>query len=153
MNLKERVTEDLKNAMKQGDKVKVETLRFIKKELLEKETVQKRTVQGELTPEEEIEALVAMVKRRKDSIEQFKNSGRADLAESELKELVIVESYLPTQMTEDEVKTYLLDVIAKMGVTSQKEAGKVMGFAMKELKGKTEGTIVQKILKELLPAV
>lgn len=152
MTLKERINEEIKAAMKSGDKLRLETVRDIKKYIIEKETAEKRAHRGDLTPEEEIEVLTAMAKRRKDSIEEFTNAGRAEMAEKEKTELAIIQEFLPKQLSESEVKEVLTRIIGEVGATTQKEMGKVMGVAMKELKGKADGGIVQKLLKELLPA-
>ncbi len=151
MTLKERINEDLKAAMKAGDKIRLEAIRAIKKDIIEKETAEKRAQRGELTPEEELEVLTAMVKRRRDSIEQFKQAGRTDLVDEETKQLAIIEQYLPAQLSEEEVKDVLKKIISQVGATSAKDLGKVMGTAMKELKGKADGSMVQKLAKELLP--
>jgi uncharacterized protein len=152
MTLKEKINEDLKAAMKSGDKVRLEAVRGIKKEIIEKETAEKRATRGDLTPEEEIEVLVSMVKRRKDSIQQFTDAGRTDLVGGEAGQLAVIETYLPQQMSEAEVKVAVDKTIAQMGATTQKDAGKVMGALMKELKGKADGGLIQKIVKETLPA-
>lgn len=151
MTLKERINEDLKAAMKAGDKIRLEAVRAIKKDIIEKETAEKRAQRGDLTPEEELEVLTAMVKRRRDSIEQFKQAGRHDLADEEIKQLAVIEQYLPAQLSEAEVKDVVQKIISQVGATSAKDIGKVMGAAMKELKGKADGSLVQKIAKELLP--
>ncbi|PIO48964.1 MAG: glutamyl-tRNA amidotransferase [[Chlorobium] sp. 445] len=151
MTLKERINEDLKAAMKAGDKIRLEAVRAIKKDIIEKETAEKRAQRGDLTPEEELEVLTAMVKRRRDSIEQFKQAGRHDLADEEIKQLAVIEQYLPAQLSEAEVKDVVQKIISQVGATSAKDIGKVMGAAMKELKGKADGSMVQKIAKELLP--
>lgn len=152
MTLKERINEEIKAAMKSGDKTRLETARDIKKCIIEKETAEKRGQRGELTPEEEIEVLTAMAKRRKDSIEEFDKAGRADLAEKERAELAIIQEFLPKQLSEEEIKDVLKRIIAEVGASTQKDVGKVMGVAMKELKGKAEGSLVQKLARELLSA-
>lgn len=152
MTLKERINEEIKAAMKSGDKTRLETARDIKKYIIEKETAEKRGQRGELTPEEEIEVLTAMAKRRKDSIEEFDKAGRADLAEKERAELAIIQEFLPKQLSEEEIKDVLKRIIAEVGASTQKDVGKVMGVAMKELKGKAEGSLVQKLARELLSA-
>ncbi len=151
MTLKERINEDLKAAMKAGDKIRLEAIRAIKKDIIEKETAEKRAQRGELTPEEELEVLTAMVKRRRDSIEQFKQAGRTDLADEEIKQLAVIEQYLPAQLSEAEIKEVLQKIISQVGAASAKDLGKVMGAAMKELKGKADGSMVQRLAKELLP--
>jgi uncharacterized protein YqeY len=152
MTLKEKINEDLKAAMKSGDKVRLEAVRGIKKEIIEKETAEKRETRGELSPEEELDVLVSMVKRRKDSIQQFKDAGRTDLVEGEAAQLAIIETYLPAQLSEADVAAAVEKMIAQMGATTQKDAGKVIGALMKELKGKADGALVQKLVKEKLPA-
>ncbi|MBC8042615.1 MAG: GatB/YqeY domain-containing protein [Rhizobacter sp.] len=151
MTLKERINEDLKAAMKSGNKPRLETIRAIKKEIIEKETAEKRTSRGDLAPEEELEVLMSMAKRRRDSIEQFNAAARADLAEIEANDLKVLEEYLPAQMSEADVEAAVVRVIAQTGSASAKDAGKVMGMLMKELKGKADGTLVQKLVKEKLP--
>ncbi|MDW8436420.1 MAG: GatB/YqeY domain-containing protein [Chloroherpetonaceae bacterium] len=152
MTLKERINEEIKAAMKSGDKTRLETVRDIKKHIIEKETAEKRAQRGELTPEEELEVLTAMAKRRRDSIEEFEKAGRTDLAEKEKAELAVIQEFLPKQLSEEEIKEVLKRIIAEVGAATQKDVGKVMGVAMKELKGKAEGSAVQKLVKELLPA-
>ncbi len=152
MTLKERINEDIKAAMKAGDKIRLEAIRAIKKDIIEKETSEKRAHRGELTPEEELEVLTAMVKRRRDSIEQFKKAGRTDLVDEEVKQLAVIEQYLPAQLSEEEIKEVLKKIILQVGAVSAKDFGKVMSAAMKELKGKADGSLVQKLAKELLPS-
>jgi len=151
MTLKERINEDIKAAIKAGDKIRLEAIRAIKKDIIEKETSEKRAHRSELTPEEELEVLTAMVKRRRDSIEQFKKAGRTDLVDEEIKQLAVIEQYLPAQLSEEEIKEVLKKIILQVGAVSAKDFGKVMGAAMKELKGKADGSLVQKLAKELLP--
>jgi uncharacterized protein YqeY len=151
MTLKERINEDIKAAIKAGDKIRLEAIRAIKKDIIEKETSEKRAHRGELTPEEELEVLTAMVKRHRDSIEQFKKAGRTDLVDEEIKQLAVIEQYLPAQLSEEEIKEVLKKIILQVGAVSAKDFGKVMGAAMKELKGKADGSLVQKLAKELLP--
>jgi uncharacterized protein YqeY len=151
MSLKDTINTHIKESMKSGDKVRLETVRSIKKDILEKETAAGRTTSGDLTPEEEIALLTTMAKRRRDSIEQFVAAGRADLAASEEAELKIIQQYLPAQLSEADVRAVIDRIITSVGATSAKDSGKVMGPAMKELKGKADGSLVQKIVKEKLP--
>lgn len=151
MALKDRITEDLKAAMKSGDKIRLETVRSIKKDLIEKETAEKRATRGDLTPDEELDVLLVMAKRRRDSIEQFTGAGRLDLVDQEKAELKVIEDYLPKQLSETEVREIISKVISQTGAASAKDTGKVMGAAMKELKGKADGTLVQQLVKAALP--
>lgn len=150
MSLKERIGEDIKSAMKAKDKIRLETVRGIKKVILEKEVALRPKGQDSLTEEQEIEVLSQQAKQRRDSIEQYRNGGREDLAEKEAQELAIIETYLPEQLSEDEVKNILDKIISSVGAKTPKDMGKVMGAAMKELKGKADGKQIQAIVKEKL---
>ena len=96
--------------------------------------------------------LVSIAKKRRDAIEQFTAGNRPDLAATELLELTVIEEYLPEPVSDDEVIAIVKDVVTKTGATSMKDIGKVMGEAMKALKGKADGTKVQQIVKSLLSA-
>lgn len=150
MSLKEQIAEDIKTAMKAKDKIRLQTVRGIKKAILEKEVELRPQGKDSLTPEQEIELLSQQAKQRRDSIEQFKNGGREDLAETESKELSIIETYLPAQLSEQEVEAIVDQIIASSGATSLKELGKVMGPAMKQLKGKADGKKIQELVKSKL---
>ncbi|HEY9761826.1 MAG TPA: GatB/YqeY domain-containing protein [Trichocoleus sp.] len=150
MSLKDRISEDIKAAMKSKDKVRLETVRSIKKVILEKETSVRPSGQDTLTEEQELEVLTQLAKQRRDAIEQYKKAGREDLAENETQELVIIEEYLPAQLSDAEVEAVIDGLIAKVGATSAKDMGKVMGPAMKELKGKADGAKVQALVKAKL---
>ncbi|MBD1841916.1 GatB/YqeY domain-containing protein [Cyanobacteria bacterium FACHB-63] len=150
MSLKDRITEEIKAAMKSQDKVRLETLRSIKKVLLEKEVSVRPSGQSELTEAQEIEALSQVAKQRRDSIEQYTNAKRQDLADKEAAELAIIETFLPAQMSDEEVESAIAQIIAQVGAASAKDMGKVMGVAMQQLKGKADGKKVQAIVKAKL---
>ena len=150
MTLKEQIAEDIKSAMKAKDKIRLETVRSIKKVIIEKEVELRGKGKDALSPEDEIQVLVQQAKQRKDSIEQYSKAGREDLAEKEKAELAVIETYLPEQMSDEEVEKVIVDVIAKVGATTAKDFGKVMGSAMKELKGKADGKKIQAIVKSKL---
>ena len=150
MSLKETITGDIQAAMKSKDKVRLETLRSIKKVLLEKEVSVRPAGQTDLTEEQETEVLVQVAKQRRDSIEQYQNAGRTDLAQQEAQELAIVEEFLPQQLSDAEVSQVIDNIIAQVGATSAKDMGKVMGAAMQQLKGKTDGRKVQEFVKSKL---
>ncbi len=150
MGLKEQIGEDIKSAMKAKDKIRLETVRGIKKAILEKEVALRPKGQDSLTPEQEIELLAQQAKQRRDSIEQYTKAAREDLAAKEQQELVIIETYLPKQLDDDELETILTQIITEVGATSPKDLGKVMGKAMKELKGKADGKKIQEIVKSKL---
>ena len=150
MSLKERIGEDIKTAMKAKDKVRLETVRGIKKAILEKEVALRPKGIDSLTEEQEIELLSQQAKQRRDSIEQYKNAGREDLADKESQELAIIETYLPEQISDEELETIIDDIIASSGASSVKDLGKVMGPAMKQLKGKADGKKIQTLVKSRL---
>jgi hypothetical protein len=150
MSLKDRISEDIKSAMKAKDKIRLETVRSIKKVLLEKEVSLRPQGQESLTETQEIEVLSQQAKQRRDSIEQYRQAGRDDLADKEAQELAIIEEYLPGQLSEEEVGAVVDEVIAQTGATSVKDMGKVMGSVMQQLKGRADGQKIQAIVKEKL---
>ncbi|ACF13035.1 conserved hypothetical protein [Chloroherpeton thalassium ATCC 35110] len=150
MSLKQQINEDLKSAMKSKEQNRINAVRSIRAALLEKEVSIRVGGQGELTAEQEMEVLMSLAKRRKDSIEQFKSAGREDLVEQEAAELAVLEIYLPKQLSEDEIRETVEKIIAEVGAASAKDFGKVMGAAMKALKGKADGNLIQQIAKEKL---
>jgi hypothetical protein len=150
MSLKEKINTDLKRAMKSGDKNRLETLRSVRAALLEKEVSIRVGGTGELNTEQEMDVVIGLAKRRRDSIEQYKAGGRDDLADKEASELAVLEEYLPKALSEDEIKSIIEAVIQKVGASGPKDMGKVMGPAMKELKGKADGSKVQNLVKSIL---
>jgi hypothetical protein len=150
MSLKDRISEDIKIAMKAKDKVRLETVRSIKKVLLEKEVSLRPQGQESLTESQELEVLAQQAKQRRDSIEQYRQAGRDDLADKEAQELAIIEEYLPGQLSDEEVGAVVDEVIASVGATSAKDMGKVMGSVMQQLKGRAEGQKIQAIVKAKL---
>ena len=150
MSLKDRISDEIKAAMKARDKVRLETVRSIKKVIIEKETEVRPKGQDALTPEQEIEVVTQLAKQRKDSIEQYKNAGRDDLAEKEAQELAILSEYLPEQMSDDEIEAVIDELIAHTGASAPRDMGKVMGPAMKQMKGKADGAKVQALVKAKL---
>lgn len=150
MSLKDRITEDIKAAMKAKDKVRLETVRSIKKAILEKEISVRPQGQEELTEAQEIELLSQLAKQRRDSIEQYKAASRDDLADKESKELEILEEYLPQQLSDAEIEAAVEAAIAKVGASSPKDMGKVMGPLMQQMKGRADGKKVQEMVKAKL---
>jgi uncharacterized protein len=147
MSLKERIDAEIKAAMKSKDKVRLETVRSIKKFILEKEVSVRPSGQETLTEAQEMEILMQIAKQRRDSIEQYSKAGREELAAQEAAELAIVEEYLPQQMSEEEVDKAIGEIITSVGATSAKDMGKVMGAAMQQLKGKADGKKIQELVK------
>ncbi len=150
MSLKEQIGEDIKTSMKAKDKIRLETVRGIKKAILEKEVALRPKGQDSLTEEQEIALLAQQAKQRRDSIEQYKKAGREDLAEKEQQELIIIETYLPEQLDDTKLEEIVDKIIVDVGATSPKDLGKVMGPAMKELKGKADGKKIQEMVKSKL---
>ncbi|WP_022846944.1 MULTISPECIES: GatB/YqeY domain-containing protein [unclassified Desulfurobacterium] len=146
MGLKERLIKDMKEAMKARDKVKLSTIRMINS-LIKNAEIDKR---GELTDEEIVSLLQKYAKQRRESIELYEKGGRQDLVEKEKAELAIVESYLPEQMSEDEIRRIVEEAIAGTGASSPKDLGKVMKVVMPKVKGKADGSVVNRIARELL---
>ncbi len=150
MSLKDEIGEAIKAAMKAKDKLRLETVRSIKKLILETEANVRANGQTELTPDQELEILVQLAKQRRDAIAQYDQANRPDLAAQEAQELAILEEYLPQQLSDAEISQILDDLIAQVGATSPKDMGKVMGRAMQQLKGKADGKKVQEMLKAKL---
>lgn len=150
MSLKDRVSEDIKTAMKAKDKLRLETVRSIKKVIIEEESTVRGKGQDELTEDQELAILTRLAKQRKDAIAQYNDANRPDLADKEADELVIIEEYLPAQMSDAEIEAVIDSLIAKTGAASAKDMGKVMGPAMKELKGRADGAKVQALVKSKL---
>ncbi len=150
MSLIDRIGEGIKTAMKSKDKVRLETLRSIKKVLLEKEVSVRPAGQTELTEAQEIEALSQVAKQRRDSIEQYQKANRDDLAQQEASELTIIEEFLPKQLSDEEITQVIDGIIAQVGAASAKDMGKVMEPAMQQLKGKADGKKVQEWVKARL---
>ena len=147
MALTEIINEDLKAAMKSGDSVKLNTIRSIRAQLIE---LSKRGTGTSITPEEEMTALLAAAKKRKEAIEMYEKAGRNDLADQEKRELDIISTYLPKQMSREEVEVIVKKIIGNIGATSSKDFGKVMPVVMKELKGKIDGKVIQEVVKQQL---
>ncbi|MDB0677368.1 GatB/YqeY domain-containing protein [Barnesiella intestinihominis] len=148
MNLFDQVSNDIKSAMLAKDKVRLEALRGIKKEFLEAKTA--KGADGELTDDMAMKILAKMVKQRKESAQIYTEQNRPDLAESELAEAAVIETYLPKQMTEEELTEALKAIIAQVGATTPQEMGKVMGVATKQLAGRADGRAISAKVKELL---
>jgi uncharacterized protein YqeY len=142
-----RIEEDLKAAMKSGDKRRVATLRLVLAGL-KNERIQ---AQRALTDEEVEAVLRRAVKQRKDSIEQYGKGGRQDLVDAETEELTIIEGYLPKGLTDAEVEAELKAVIAEKGLSSSKDVGLAMKELMARHKGRVDGKKAQEIARRLLP--
>jgi len=151
MNLRERISEDLKAAMKSGDRVRLETLRTMRAVLLEKE-IEKRGAAGGMTPEDEVATLTTAAKKRKESIELFTKGGRPELARQEEQELAIIQEYLPAQLSAEEIASLIREAIGQTGASGPADFSKVMPLVMKQAKGKADGRVVQELVRKALGA-
>lgn len=150
MELKTRIDQDIKDAMRAQDKLKLNALRSIKAAIIVAETAEGRAHGTPLTEDEGQKVLNKLAKQRKDSIEQFRNAGREDLAANEEAELGFLSVYLPQPLTEAELDAALAEIIAELGASGPKDMGKVMGTATKRLAGKADGKLVSEKVKALL---
>ena len=148
MDLFDIISEDIKSVMKAKDKVKLETLRNIKKVFLEAKTAP--GANDVLTDDAALKIMQKLVKQGKDSATLYKEQGREDLAEAELAQVAVIETYLPKQMSAEELEAALKAIIAEVGAEGPKDMGKVMGTATKKLAGLAEGRAISAKVKELL---
>ena len=144
----EEISSAITAAMKARDKVRLETLRAIKKDFLEAKTAP--GANGELSDDAALKIIAKLVKQRKDTAVIYQENNRPELAPNELAEAAITEEYLPKQLSEEELTESLKAIIAQVGATSAKDMGKVMGVATKALAGKAEGRAISAKVKELL---
>ncbi|MDH3252511.1 MAG: GatB/YqeY domain-containing protein [Ignavibacteria bacterium] len=149
--LKDRISEDLKRAMKAGDKIRVETLRTLRAALIEKE-IEKRGSGSGMDPEDELGVLATAVKKRRESIEHFEKAGRAELVAQEGSEIEIIQEYLPEQLSETEVLAVIEEIVSSTGADTIADFGKVMPLVMKQLKGKADGRRIQELVRSRLGA-
>ncbi len=147
--LKEKITSDLKEAMKAGETEKVSALRMLLA-ALHNEAIALIKKEAGLSEEEEIKVIKREVKKRKDSIEQYTAGNRPELAEAEQKEVVILSAYLPAEMSEEELKKIVGEVVAEMGEVAPSQFGLVMKNVMAKTGGQVDGGMVSKLVKEML---
>lgn len=148
MKLTEQIDADLKAAMLARDEVRKLTIRGIKKEIIEARTAPGST--GEVGDEEVLKICAKLLKQRKDSATIYSQQGRPELAENEMAEAVVIESYMPKPMSSDELEATIRTIIAQTGAQGPKDMGKVMGVASKQLAGKVEGKMLSEIVKNIL---
>ncbi|MBI9041622.1 GatB/YqeY domain-containing protein [Lutibacter sp.] len=148
MSLQEKVMDKMKEAMKSKNSIALESLRAIKSELLLLQT--KGGTSDKFNSEDEIKLLQKLVKQRKDSAALYIEQGREDLADPELAQVGVIAQFLPEQMSDEAVKNIVAKIIEKVGATSMKDMGTVMGMASKELAGKADGKAISMAVKQLL---
>lgn len=147
MNLEQIINEEIKNAMKNQEKDKLDALRSIKKAIIEFNTSGSGK---ELDENEAIKLLNQQAKMRKESIEMYENAGRTELSQKEKNELEVIMAFLPKQLSEDEIKEVIIKIKNQVGANSPSDMGKLMGPVMKELSGKADGKLIQSLVKEIL---
>lgn len=147
MSLELTINEAIKTAMREKDKVALDSLRAVKSQILLLKTEAKG---ADVSPEQEIAILQRMIKQRKDSYEQFVAQNRNDLAEVELAQMKVIEQFLPAQLSAEELEAEIKKIIAEVGAESLKDLGKVMGTASKALAGKSDGKSISEMVKKLL---
>ena len=150
MTLKDTITADLTAAMKSGEKSKLDVLRSLRAGILEFE---KSGSEKEITDEDVMKILLTASKKRKEAMELFANNNRPELAQKEKEELDVIASYLPQQMSSEEIEKRVVEVIAEVGASGPQDTNKVIPVLMKELKGKADGKIVQEIVKAKLSSL
>lgn len=150
MNLFDQVSEDIKKAMLARDTVALEALRGIKKEFLEAKTA--KGSDGTLPDDKAMAILAKMIKQRKESADIYTQQNRPELAAEENAQAEVIARYMPKALTDQELTDVLRDIIARVGATSPKEMGKVMGVASKELAGRADGRVISARIRELLAA-
>ena len=149
--LKQKIKDDLNKALRKGDKTALSTLRLLSAAILNKEK-EKRFKEGteDLTDEEVLGVLASEAKKRKEASAEYQKGNRPDLAQKEKEELLVIQKYLPDQMSESELRQVILIVIKKTGSSNPKDMGKVMQDLTKEMKGRFDGAQASKIARELL---
>lgn len=147
MSLKVQIMDELKEAMKSKDQVKLSTLRLLNSQIKNKE-IDSRP--NPITEDDILSVIKKSVKQRLDSIEQYKNANRQDLADIEIAELKILESYLPQMMSADQVRVLVQEAIKETGATEAKDMGKVMKAVMAKTQGQADNKVVSELVKEEL---
>jgi len=147
MNLTEQINNDIKSAMKERNKVKLESLRAIKSALLLAATEKGG---GESSEDAELKMLQKLVKQRKEAASIFTNEGREELATAELEQVEIIEAYLPEQMSEADIQAVVNEIITATGANSMADMGKVMGQANQKMAGKADGKMIAQMVKTAL---
>ena len=148
MDLFDKISADIKAAMLARDKVRLETLRGIKKEFIEAKTA--KGGDGTLSDDQALKILAKMAKQRKETAQIYDEQNRIDLRDNELAEAAVIEEYLPKQLSDEELTAEIRAIIAQVGATSPKEMGKAMGVASKALAGRADGKVVSAKVREIL---
>ena len=150
MSLIDQLPEDLKQAMKAKDRVRLRTIRSLRAALKEKEIEERTEGEAHLSEEQVLAVVQKQAKQRREAIIQYEQAGRDDLVAKEREELEIIEAYLPKQLGDDEIRRVLQEIVTTTGASSMRDMGKVMGAAMQQLKGRADGRRINEIARELL---
>lgn len=146
--LYDKISEDIKSAMKARDKVRLETLRNIKKVFLEAKTAP--GANDTLTDDAALKIIAKLAKQSKETAATYIQANRQDLADAELAQVEVIEEYLPKQLSEEEITAEVKKIIETTGASSMKDMGKVMGIASKQMAGRADGRVISTIVKQLL---
>ena len=147
MSLEKTLMTDLKEAMKAKDQAALRTIRAVKASI---QLLKTDGTGSEITEESEVKLVQKLMKQRQDSLAIYTEQGREDLAVTEREEIEVLKKYLPEQISEEDLKTFITELIAKTGASGMKDMGKVMGMASKELAGKADGKTISAHVKALL---
>lgn len=147
MSLLKQLNDDMKQAMKNKDKEKLSVIRMVKASL-QNESI--KLGKGELSEDEDLSILSRELKQRKDSLQEFKSAGRDDLVEKLEMEIKIIEEYMPEQLSDEELSAIVQETIQETGASSKKDMGKVMSAIMPKVKGKADGSKINKLVQEFL---
>lgn len=148
MNLEQKIMAEMKDAMKSKNEAALRGLRAIKAEIIKAKT--EPGAAGAISEEKETALLQKMVKQRRDSLEIFQQQSRTDLAQKEQEEIAVIERFLPKQLSPDELRAEIQQLLTETGATAPADMGKVMGVATKKLAGKADGKSISAMVKELL---
>lgn len=146
VSILDQLNQDMKQAMKDKEALKLSVIRMLKAALKNEEIHQGRT----LTEDDELAILTRELKQRQDSLHEFEKAGRSDLAEKNRLEIEVVKSYLPEELSEDELREMIREAISQVSATSKKDMGKVMSILMPKVKGRADGKLVNQMVSELL---
>ena len=148
MTIFDKISEDIKSAMKARDKVRLETLRNIKKVFLEAKTAP--GANDTLEDADALKIISKLAKQGRETAATYQQAGRADLADGELAQVAVLEEYLPKQLSEEDIEAAVRNIIAQTGASSMKDMGRVMGLASKQMAGQADGRTISAIVKRLL---
>jgi len=146
VNLLQKIEADMKESMKSGDRIRSDTLKMLKSDMM----YEKAKTGQDISDSQMDEVVKRASKRRREAIKEYEAAGRKDLADKEAAELKIIEEFMPEQMSGDQILAVVDRILAEAGTVTEKEMGKVMGLAMKELKGKADGNLVRQIMQKKL---